>query len=121
METHRLTNYKKEDRPTNINAIISVTSVCIAFISVLFVILNYAKGNEREHDDGVESRIRMNVKLDQISATTASIQTDIKAMQKNYSELDKRVVIVERDLNTAFIRIDELRESIKSEQEEKSK
>ena len=94
----------------NITAIISI---CIAAASLIFVAVNYGTGRSdksgAEMDSVKESLIKCNMKLDQICATTNSIQTDIKAMQIRVNDLEKELSVTQRDLQTAFIRIDEIK------------
>ena len=45
-------------------------------------------------------------------ATTNETRTDIKSLNKDIVELDKRMSVIERDVKTAFMRIDELRDEI---------
>lgn len=97
------------------STIISIISVGVAAGSLLFVILNYFKNNGKDHDAEVENKIKVNVLLDQINNTTTSIQADIKAMQSNLSAMDKRITIVERDIKSAFHKIDEIKENMKGE------
>ena len=95
----------------------------ISLISLLLVFVTYFKNSKKdikqtyqEEDakfDGIkESLLKANIKLDQVCAVTNETRTDIKALNKEITEIDKRVVIVERDLKTAFMRIDELREHV---------
>lgn len=76
---------------------------------------------DRKHDileddaklDGIkESLLKANMKLDQVCATTNETRTDIKVLNKDLANLEKEVVVLKRDLKTAFVRIDELREKI---------
>lgn len=93
--------------------ITSIVSVCIACASLIFVAINYGTGRHdkagNEMDSVKESLIKCNMKLDQICATTNSIQTDIKAMQTRVNDLEKELSVTQRDLQTAFIRIDEIK------------
>lgn len=70
------------------------------------------KIDEAERAETREQLVKVNLKLDQICATTNDIKTDIKAMNKELQEHSKSIAILQRDLETAFIRIDELREKI---------
>ena len=98
----------------------------VSIIALIITIVTFAinrkkdlKTDYREEDakfDGIkESLLKANIKLDQVCATTTETRTDIKALNKDIVEIDKRIAIVERDVKTAFLRIDELRESIKKE------
>lgn len=66
--------------------------------------------DERELATLREGIFKANMKLDQVCATTNETRTDIKSLNNSINEIDKRVIVVERDLKTAFMRIDELRE-----------
>ena len=66
--------------------------------------------DERELASLREGILKANMKLDTVCATTNETRTDIKALNSSLGEVDKRVSIMERDLQTAFMRIDELRE-----------
>lgn len=92
----------------------------IAFVSLVIAILSYFRtGNKDKKQeiteemlkfDGLkESLIKVNMKLDQVCATTNETRTDIKSLNNSLTEIDKRVCVLERDLKTAFTRIDELK------------
>ena len=98
----------------------------ISIIALIITIVTFAinrkkdiKTDYREEDakfDGIkESLLKANIKLDQVCATTNETRADIKSLNKDIVELDKRMSVIERDVKTAFMRIDELRESIKKE------
>jgi len=95
----------------------------ISVLSLLFVIMTFIRNghkDEKEQDektdakfDGIkESLLKANMKLDQVCATTNETRSDIKAMNSQIQALDKEIVVVKRDLKTAFNRIDELRGEI---------
>lgn len=91
----------------------------ISAMSLLFVILTYVrngnkdKKNEIKEEDLVmngikESLLKVNMKLDQVCSTTNETRTDIKSLNKDMKDLDIRLVIVERDLKTAFHQLEEI-------------
>ena len=95
----------------------------ISAISLLFVIMNYVRnGNKdkkteiREEDlamNGIkESLLKVNMKLDQVCSTTNETRTDIKSLNKDIQSLSVRVAVVERDLETAFHKIDEIKHEV---------
>lgn len=57
-----------------------------------------------------ESLIKVNMKLDQVCATTNETRSDIKAMNEYVNSVEKRVSILEENMKTAWVRIDELKE-----------
>lgn len=93
--------------------ITSIISICIACASLIFVAINYGTGrhdkSDSENEEIKTSLIKCNMKLDQLCATTNAIQTDIKAMQSRMNDVERTVSVMQRDLQTAFMRIDELK------------
>lgn len=92
----------------------------ISGISVIIAILTFFKnGNkdqkkdiqedDRKFNDIEKSLLKANLKLDQLCSTTTETRTDIKSLNKDLIALGGRVTIVERDLKTAFDKIDELK------------
>lgn len=57
-----------------------------------------------------ESLIKVNMKLDQVCATTNETRSDIKAMNEYVNTVEKRVSILEENMKAAWVRIDELKE-----------
>lgn len=96
----------------------SISIIALVITIVTFVInrkkdLKSEQKDESSQFEGIrEGLIKANIKLDQVCAVTNETRTDIKALNKDIMELDKRVSVVERDIQTAFMRIDELRERI---------
>jgi len=100
----------------------------ISGIATLFAILTYARNGQRDNmkdraeqmakmENLAEAMIKANLKLDTVCATTNETRSDIKALNNSIIAIDKRLSVVENDLKTAFMRIDELRESIKEVKE----
>lgn len=94
-------------------------SIIALVITIVTFIINRKKDLKSEQKDessqfeGIrEGLIKANIKLDQVCAVTNETRTDIKALNKDIVELDKRISVVERDVQTAFMRIDELRDRI---------
>lgn len=87
----------------------SIISVCIAGVSVLFVIINFARSASKDNDSIKESLLKANMKLDQVCATTNETRTDIKSINNKVNDLEKEVEVVKRDVKVAFHLIDELK------------
>lgn len=99
----------------------SISLVSLIIVAVTFI-RNGKKDLRREYReddakfDGIkESLLKANIKLDQVCAVTTETRTDIKALNKDMVEMDKRISVIERDVQTAFMRIDELRDTITKE------
>ena len=73
------------------------------------------KADEAERNSLREGIFKANMKLDMVCNTTSDIKTDIKAMDSKLEEHGKQIAVISRDLETAFMRIDELREQINKE------
>lgn len=81
---------------------ISISSLCISAIMMIIGILTYSRNknkDDRENDNGIkEGLLKANMKLDQVCATTNETRTDIKAMDRTIINLDKRLTIVENEI-----------------------
>lgn len=88
------------------------------FISLAMLVLNIVvfstnRGDKvRQEDNDVHTALlKLNMKCDQICTTTNETRSDIKAMDKDLRGLDSRVTVLERDVKTAFVKIDEIKET----------
>jgi septal ring factor EnvC (AmiA/AmiB activator) len=95
----------------------------ISATACLFGILSYARAGHKDQmrdkaeqmarlENLSEGLIKANIKLDQVCQTTTETRTEIKALNTSVTEMDKRVSVLENDLKTAFMRIDEVREAV---------
>lgn len=64
-----------------------------------------------------QSLLKVNLKLDQVCATTADIRTEVRTMQNKQIEHTEQIARLEQRVATAFLRIDELREQINTVKE----
>lgn len=95
----------------------------ISLISLIILIITFFKNGSKEQKEDInqedtkftdieKSLLKANLKLDQLCATTSETRTDIKSLNKDLNSLSGRVTVVERDLKTAFEKIDELKGKI---------
>lgn len=89
----------------------------ISAIACIFAILTYTRNGTKDKvaeahqlESIKEGLLKANLKLDQVCAVQNEIRNDVKGLDAQLRDMDKRVTAVERDLKTAFIRIDELKE-----------
>ena len=93
----------------------------ISGISLLFVILTFVRTGTKDKLSAQkyetsqlelikEGLLKANLKLDQVCAVQNEIRNDVKNLDSQLRDMDRRVTVVERDLKTAFTKIDELRE-----------
>lgn len=110
----------------NAISIISISfSGVMLVISVINLVLARKKDivsttteDERELASLREGIFKANMKLDQVCATTNETRSDIKAMDQKLVEHGEKIAVITRDLETAFMRIDELRNQINKEEKE---
>lgn len=92
----------------------------ISIISLLFVILTYVRNGKTANRDDIrsedakfegikESLLKLNLKLDQVCTTTNETRSDIKSLNKDMSDLEKRIIILERDMKTAFTILEDIK------------
>lgn len=90
-----------------INIIPWVISGCM----LLFAILTYVRNGNKDKkldikeedskfDDINISLLKANVKLDQVCATTNETRSDVKALNKDIVNLDRRVSIIENEIDS---------------------
>ena len=92
----------------------------ISFISLLIAGASFLRNGKKESKkeikkeesrfDGIkESILKANMKLDQVCSVTNETRLDIKSLNKDLGDIDRRVTITERDMKTVFTIIDELK------------
>lgn len=96
----------------------------LTFIALIFTILTFLRNGRRDSmkdrqeqdmkfEALKESMLKANIKLDQVCTITNETRNDVKTLNAALIEMDKRLSVVENDLKTAFMRIDELREEVR--------
>lgn len=100
---------------TVISLIFSGVMLLVSLVNLIVAQVRNTKKDAVENDQELSSLregiIKANMKLDQVCATTNDIKTDIKAMDKKLVEHSEKIAVLTRDLETAFLRIDELRKT----------
>ena len=95
----------------------------ISLIQLIILIITFFRNGRKDQKEDIKqedtkftdiekSLLKANLKLDQLCATTSETRTDIKSLNKDLNSLGERVTVVERDLKTAFEKIDELKGKI---------
>ena len=102
-----------------ISWIISLGSLIVAILSLAHMASEAATTEIREDTekfDSIEkSLLKANIKLDTVCSTTTETRADIKSLNTDLKNMDTRVVVLERDMKTAFNAIEELKEKIRHE------
>ncbi len=98
--------------------------ILISLLALVLSTINAYRNSHRDNKkdteemdarfEGLKERlIKVDTKLDQVGRDTAETRADIKSLSKDIANMDRRVSLLERELQTAFIQIDELKEAIK--------
>lgn len=103
----------------------ATTIISLAFSGVMMIIgvttfiITQARAGKKDTAEQIEEKatlkegiFKANMKLDQLCATTTETRTDIKSMTAILNEHGESIAVIKRDLETAFMRIDELRKHI---------
>lgn len=96
----------------------------ISFFAFVVALLTYLRNgrndsmrdraeNDARMESLKESLLKANIKLDQMCAIANETRNDVKSLNQSMVAMDKRLSVVENDLKTAFMRIDELREEVR--------
>lgn len=102
-----------------VSIIALVVSGCMFLIALATFIVNGVrngkndvKTDEARLNDINQSLLKVNMKLDQVCTTTSEIRTDIKTIQNRQLEHTEQITVLQERINTAFLRIDELRKDV---------
>lgn len=102
---------------TNDQITIAAIIALVGFGITVYNFLNARKKDTQSEDHLMEnirtSLMQANIKLDSLGSVTGDIKADIKVLNNKIQEQDKAIIIVKRDLETAFDKIDELRDEVR--------
>ena len=85
----------------------------ISGLMLLFSILTYSRNGREKNEAVKESLLKANMKLDQVCATTNETRTDIKSLNKDMTDINTRISVLENGLKAALDDIKELKEEKK--------
>lgn len=99
---------------------INIASLCFSGVMmvvgvVTFIITNLRNTkkdtttNERQFMGIREDLLTLKLKMEEISSSVNETRTAVKEVSSSVSDIDRRLIITENSLQTAFARIDELR------------
>ena len=89
--------------------LIALGSLIVAYKSYSH---NVSKDSVDKFDGIKDGLFKANVKLDTVCNTTAETRADIKSLNKDLIEVEKRVVALERDSKTLFNEVGEIKDSL---------
>lgn len=89
-----------------------VVSVVSVVFSVFFGLKNSKRTDNRDIADRVRENTRINVKLDNICATTQEIRNEISSMREDIKSHNDRLIKVEESIKSAHHRLDSVEQRI---------
>jgi len=90
------------DTQTLLNIVLSIVTV---YLAIRNFIVASKKDTQRESQELTEIRVQ----LQQVMGLLHDVQKDIRTSTADFRALSERVAIIETNLKTAFMRIDELK------------
>lgn len=104
--------------------VVSIISVCFGGISLVVSFILFVRTLTRDSKETLEAQATRNDKINasllelnlmskNINSNVTDIKADVKALNTNVNEVEKRVSLVEKEQETMWIRIDELKEKTK--------
>lgn len=89
--------------------LIALGSLIVAYKSYSH---NVSKDSVDKFDGIKDGLFKANMKLDQVCSTTNETRADIKSLNRDLIEVEKRVVALERDSKTLFNEVGELKDTL---------
>ena len=89
--------------------LIALGSLIVAYKSYSH---NVSKDSVDKFDGIKDGLFKANMKLDQVCQTTNETRSDIKSLNKDLVEVEKRVVALERDNKTLFNEVGEIKDTL---------
>lgn len=89
--------------------LIALGSLIVAYKSYSH---NVSKDSVDKFDGIKDGLFKANMKLDQVCQTTNETRSDIKSLNRDLVEVEKRVVALERDSKTLFNEVGEIKDSL---------
>lgn len=86
----------------------TIVAICVPLIALIFTALTFKKNADKETGASAAERATMNANISYIRTSIDEIKLDNKAIQKDVSELSKKVIEIESSVKAAHTRIDDL-------------
>lgn len=93
---------------------VSIVALCFSGVMMIFAVVTFVINSVKDAKKNAASFTEISFKLEQLVSTTNDIKDKVEKMNENLNDHSKDIAVLQRDLQTAFIRIDELRDMIKN-------
>ena len=92
---------------------ISIVALCVSGVMMVIAIVTFIVNSVKDAKKNAASFTEISFTLQQLVTTTNDIKDKVEKMNESLNNHSKDIAVLQRDLQTAFIRIDELRDMIK--------
>ena len=86
----------------------TIVAICVPLIALIFTALTFKRNEDKDTGATAAERATMNANISYIRTSIDEIKLDNKSIQKDVSELTKKVVEVEASTKSAHKRLDDL-------------
>ena len=93
---------------------LSIVALCVSGVMMVIAIVTFIVNSVKDAKKSSASFTEISFTLQQLVTTTNDIKEKVEKMNESLNNHSKDIAVLQRDLQTAFIRIDELRDMIKS-------
>ena len=92
---------------------VSIVALCVSGVMMLIAVATFIMNSVKEAKNNSASFTEISLSLKQLVSTTNEIKEKVERMEENLNSHSKDIAVLQRDLQTAFVRIDELRDMVK--------
>lgn len=92
---------------------VSIVALCVSGVMMVVGVVTFIMNAVKEAKNNAASFTEISLSLQQLVNTTNDIKEKVERMNESLNNHSKDIAVLQRDLQTAFIRIDELRDMIK--------
>ena len=92
----------------------SIIALCVSAVMMIVAVVTFIVNSVKDAKRNAASFTEIAFKLEQLVSTTNDIKDKVEKMNESLNNHSKDIAVLQRDLQTAFIRIDELRDMIKN-------
>lgn len=86
----------------------TIVAICVPLIALIFTALTFKKNADKDTGASAAERATMNANISYIRTSIDEIKLDNKSIQKDVSELNKKVVEIEASTKMAHKRLDDM-------------
>lgn len=86
----------------------TIVAICVPLIALIFTALTFKRNTDKDTGASAAERATMNANISYIRTSIDEIKLDNKSIQKDVSELNKKVVEIEASTKMAHKRLDDL-------------